>query len=175
VGVPPPKSVDRTPRSPRLSAGLELEQLRGADALDAIRDEVALEDVALSDSEVEGLVARGVDLKRFVIARVGLSGATLDGLGLRDGTLSHCDLANVSSNRCSFERLEIENVRLTGTMLTEPRVVDVIFRDCAMNLAGLRFGQLSRVRFEACRLVESDFHAAGGECLHVHRLRSFGL
>ena len=29
-----------------------------------------------------------------------------------------------------------------------------------MNLTGFRFGRLSRVRFETCRLVESDFQAA---------------
>ena len=154
------KLVGRTPRSPRLSAGVELEELPGAQVLDAIIDESALEDVALKDSDVKGLVARGVDLNRFVIAGVDLTGATLDGLGLRDGELSGSDLANVSSKRCSLERVQIENSRLTWAIFAEPRIVDVCFLDCAMNLTGFRFGRLSRVRFETCRLVESDFQAA---------------
>jgi uncharacterized protein YjbI with pentapeptide repeats len=160
AGVSLPKRVERTPRSPRLGAAVELEELQGADVLNVIIDESALEDVALRDSDVKGFVARDVDLKRFVIAGVDLSGATLDGLGLRDGTLSGCDLANVSSRRCSLERVEIGNVRLIGAMFAEPRIVDVSFRDCVMNLASFRSGRLSRVRFEACRLVESDFQAA---------------
>ncbi len=158
--VSSPKPVDRTPRSPRLSAGVELEELHGTEVMNVIIDESALQDVALKDSDVNGLVARGVELKRFVIAAVDLSGATLDGLGLRDGTLNGCDLANVSSKRCSLERVQIENARLTGASFAAPRIVDVSFIGCAMNLTGFRFGRLSRVRFEACRLVESDFQAA---------------
>jgi uncharacterized protein YjbI with pentapeptide repeats len=158
--VPPQKLLDRTPRSPRLSAAVELEELHGPQVRDAIVDESTLEDVALKESDAKGLIARGVDLKRFVIAGSDLSGATLDDLGLRDGRLSGCDLANVSSKRCSLERVQIENARLTGAIFTEPRIIDVCFLDCAMNLTAFRFGRLSRVRFEACRLVESDFQAA---------------
>jgi hypothetical protein len=38
----------------------------------------------------EGFVIASVDLKRFVIAGVDLSGATLDGLRVRDGRRSGC-------------------------------------------------------------------------------------
>jgi hypothetical protein len=45
--VPSHKPVDRTPRSPRLSAAAALEELHGAQVLDAMVDDSALQDVAL--------------------------------------------------------------------------------------------------------------------------------
>jgi uncharacterized protein YjbI with pentapeptide repeats len=104
-----------------------------------------------------------VELKRFVLSEVDLSGAKLDGFDLQNGCIKGCDLSNVRSRGCAFHRVVIEASRLTGMMLVEPALMDVVLRDCPIDLASFRFGRLKRVRFEGCRLIEADFQGVVAE------------
>lgn len=149
--MPPPRNRD--PRPPRLA----LDPAPPKVATDVFVDEALHVGLLLESAQVAGLEAENVELKQFVLAAVGLSEAKLDGLDLEDGSIKGCDLANLRSRRCTFERVVIEGSRLTGAMLIEPRLVDVVFRDAPIDLATFRFGRLHRVRFEGCRLIEADF------------------
>ena len=41
--------------------------------------------------------------------------------------------------------------------------MDVVFRDCPIDLASFRFGRLKRVRFDGCPLLEADFQGVTAE------------
>lgn len=148
-----PRPRNRDPRPPRLDIDLERPQVaRDVFVDDALHAGLRLEGVQITDLEAEK-----VELKQFMLTKVDLSGGKLDGLDLEDGSITRCDLANLRSERCSFERVVIDGSRLTGAVLIEPRLVDVVFRDAPIDLASFRFGRMQRVRFESCRLVEADF------------------
>jgi uncharacterized protein YjbI with pentapeptide repeats len=147
------EAPSRHARAPQLT--IDLEQPAVAAELfvdDAVHEGVRLEGVRFDDVRAEE-----VELKRFVLAEVDLSGAKLDRLDLEDGSLKGCNLANLRSQSCTFDRVQIDSSRLTGAMLVEPRLRDVVLRDSPVDLSSFRFGRLSRVRFERCRLVEADF------------------
>lgn len=147
------KPPDRRPRPPRLAVDPEPPEVAGEVFVDeAIHRGLRLEGVRCSDVEAEK-----VELKNFVLTEVDLSEAKLDRLDLEDGSINICNLANLRSQSCTLDRIEIEGSRLTGATLVEPRLVDVVFRDSLLDLSSFRFGHLKRVRFEGCRLSEADF------------------
>jgi uncharacterized protein YjbI with pentapeptide repeats len=119
---------------------------------DALHHGVRLEGVRFAE-----IGAENVELKRFVLTEVDLSGAELDRFNLEDGSIHGCDPANVRSERCSLDRVVIQGSRLTGAMLVAPRLRDMVFRDCTLELSSFRFDRLRRVRFDGCRLIEADF------------------
>ncbi len=119
---------------------------------EALHESLRLEGIRFADLEADNVM-----LKRFVLTDLDLSAAKLDRLGLEDGSVKACDLANMRGTGCSFERVVIEASRLTGVVLVEPRLMDVVIRDAPIGSSCFRFGRLHRVRFERCRLVEADF------------------
>jgi uncharacterized protein YjbI with pentapeptide repeats len=149
-----PQVPNREPRPPQLALDLEPPKFTADVFVDEARHEsVRLEGIRFADVEAEK-----VELKRFVLTdEVDLSEAKLDGLELEDGSIKGCNLANLRSRSCAFDRLVIEASRLTGAMFIEPRLRDVVFRDCPIDLSSFRFGRFERVRFEGCRLIETDF------------------
>ena len=147
------RPLNRDPHPPRLACALERPEVAAEVFVDGARSEgLLLEGVQFADIDVET-----VELGRFVISEVDLSGAKLDGLDLEDGSIKACDLASLRSDGCSFERVVIEASRLTGATLVKPRLIDVVFRDCPIDISSFRFGRFNRVRFERCRLIEADF------------------
>jgi uncharacterized protein YjbI with pentapeptide repeats len=155
MDAPGPRSTTpiRRPRAPQLTRELQTPPV----TRDVFVDEARHDGLLLQDTRHTDVEADSVELKEFVLTEVDLSGAKLDGLDLEDGSLKACNLANLRSRGCTLDRVEIETSRLTGAMLVEPRLMDVLFRDCPIDLSSFRFGRLSRVRFERCRLSEADF------------------
>jgi uncharacterized protein YjbI with pentapeptide repeats len=148
-----PQLPKRDPRAPRLALNFERPEVAGDLFVDeALHEGVRLDGIHLADVEAEKVV-----LKRFVLTEVDLNGAKLDALDLEDGTIRACNLANLRSASCTFDRVVLEACRLTGSMLVEPRLMDVVFRDSPAELSSFRFGRFNRVRFEGCRLIEADF------------------
>jgi uncharacterized protein YjbI with pentapeptide repeats len=145
--------LNRDPRPPRLAINLEPPEV----ARDVFVNEAVHEGVRLEDIAFGVIAAEKVELKRFVLTSVDLSGSKLDRLNFEDGSIRRCNLANLSSQRCTFERVVIEGSRLTGAMLVEPRLRDVVVRDSPLDVSSFRFGRFYRVRFERCRLIEADF------------------
>jgi uncharacterized protein YjbI with pentapeptide repeats len=152
-----PDASERDPRAPQLALDLETPGVMSAS--EVFVDDAFHEGLRLKNAQCSEAVATGVELRSFVLSEVDLSGAKLDRLDLQDGSIKHSNLANLRSQSCSLHRVEIEACRLTGTMLVEPRLLDVVFRNSPIDLSSFRFGHLSRVRFEGCRLVEADFQA----------------
>lgn len=148
-----PHPPNRQPRAPRVAVELE----RPALVRDVFVDEAAHEGLLLDGIEFADIEAEKVEFKQFVLTEVGLSGAKLDRLDLEDGSIIGCDLANLRAQSASLERVVIEASRLTGAVLVEPRLIDVVFREAPLELASFRYGRLDRVRFDACRLAEADF------------------
>ncbi|HTX09744.1 MAG TPA: pentapeptide repeat-containing protein [Solirubrobacteraceae bacterium] len=148
-----PRVSDREPRAPRIALDLERPQV----AADVFIDQAVHEGLRLEGFRFAGVEAEQVGLKRFVLTEVDLSEAKLDRLDLEDGAINGCNMASLTSYSCTLERVVIEASRLTGAVLIQPRLVDVVFRDAPIDLSCFRFGRLNRVRFERCRLVEADF------------------
>ena len=148
-----PKPPNRDPRVPELARYLESPEVIGK----VFADEALHEGLRLEGIRFGEIDADKVQLKKFVLTEVDLRSAKLDGLDLEDGWLKGCNFANLRSQRCTFDRVVIEASRLTGATLVEPRLMDVLFRDSPIDLSSFRFGRLTRVRFEGCRLIEADF------------------
>jgi uncharacterized protein YjbI with pentapeptide repeats len=146
--------VDRKPRPPRPSRVLGPADSGPGQVFE---DEAVHVGLLLSEAECAGAVAAQVELKGFRLEDVDLGRAALDQLQMEDGSVLRCDLANLKSERLVVRRVEFSACRLTGATLAEPRLEDVVFSDCRMDLASFRFGRLRRVRFEGCRLTEADF------------------
>jgi uncharacterized protein YjbI with pentapeptide repeats len=157
--VPSSKTPRREPRPPRLRFDLAAPVVTSEVFLDEARHEGLL----LRGVPAVGVRADAVELKQFVLDDVNLSEAKLDRFDLEDGSIKSCNLANLRSRGCLVARVEVETSRLTGAVLIEPRLVDVVFRDCPVDLASFRFGRLNRVRFERCRLNEADFQGVTAE------------
>lgn len=79
---------------------------------------------------------------------------------LVDAAASELDWANRQARGVSFLRVTLDSCRLTGSELGEAVLTDVTFRECRIELAGLRMAKLSRVVFRGCRMAECDFYAA---------------
>jgi uncharacterized protein YjbI with pentapeptide repeats len=79
---------------------------------------------------------------------------------LVDAIVEHADWSNARASRLTLKRVELRLCRLTGIELGESALTDVVFADCRLDLAGLRFAKLERVVFRDCRLAEADLHAA---------------
>ena len=75
----------------------------------------------------------GVENARLVDADA--SGARLRGLRLRDVVVERGNLANLDAGEAAFNRVAIAGARLTGAQLARGKLVDVVFRDCLLNLA----------------------------------------
>ena len=79
---------------------------------------------------------------------------------LTDVVVANVDWANQRAPRLALHRVELRQCRLTGVELGEASLTDVVFDDCRLDLAGLRFAKLERVVFRDCALTESDFYEA---------------
>jgi uncharacterized protein YjbI with pentapeptide repeats len=141
-----------------------------ADGAEAIfTDEASNAGIHLVGGDYARVAAAQVEFARFTLEDVDLSGSRLDQLQLHDGEIIRSDLANLKSDHLFARRVEFRGCRLTGAALSEPRLSDILFNDCRMDLASFRFGKLTRVRFEGCRLSEVDFQGvAASACTFIN-------
>lgn len=88
-------------------------------------------------------------------------GATkVRGLRFRDVVIRRGNLANLDAPEAAVTRVTIDGARMTGVQLARGKLVDVVFRDCLLDLATFAGTTLERVRFDACRLTQADFREA---------------
>ena len=153
------RAPNRDPRAPQLAVNLKRPEV----ARDVFVDEAHLQGMRLEGMQFADIEAEKVELRRFLMTEVDLSGVKLDGLDLVDGSINGCNLANLRSQSCTLERVVIEGSRLTGAVLVEPRLTDVFFHDAPLELSSFRFGRFNRVRFERCRLIEADFQGVSAK------------
>jgi len=79
---------------------------------------------------------------------------------LVDAVVVDVDWANRPARGLALRRVELRRCRLTGVELAEATLSDVTFRDCRLDLAGLRIATLERVVFRECRMAECDLYEA---------------
>jgi uncharacterized protein YjbI with pentapeptide repeats len=79
---------------------------------------------------------------------------------LVDALVANADWTNQRSPRLALKRVEVRQTRLTGAELSEATLADVVFDDCRLDLATLRFAKLERVVFRDCLMTECDFYEA---------------
>jgi uncharacterized protein YjbI with pentapeptide repeats len=88
------------------------------------------------------------------------SGARVRGLRIRDVVVERGNLANLDAPEAAVTRAAVTGARMTGAQLTRAKLVDVVFRDCLLDLATFAGTTLERVRFDGCRLSQADFREA---------------
>ena len=66
-----------------------------------------------------------------------------------------------------MRRVELREMRLTGVMLANAQLEDVVFTRCRVDLANLRFARLVRVRFDSCAMPEIDLQDAALESVEL--------
>jgi uncharacterized protein YjbI with pentapeptide repeats len=150
------------PAPAQLPSLLERVEVGGLDHDDAF-DERELVGAALADQH-----ARGVTFASVKLTDVDLSSSRMEHLGITDGVLDGCNLANLQARGARIKRVRIERSRLTGIHLAEAVLTDVTFRDCRIDLASFGFSHLQRVAFEDCILSQTDFLDARLDSIRFH-------
>ncbi len=107
------------------------------------------------DQQVDALVLQQVQFQA-----ANLDGSSLYAPKLSDVRLSECSLANTSCERLIAHRTEFIGCRLVGLAIADGYLQDVLFRECDLQLASLRFCTFKTVRFERCNLRGVNFQGA---------------
>jgi uncharacterized protein YjbI with pentapeptide repeats len=106
------------------------------------------------------LTAFAGEVENARLIDVDASGERVRGLRFRDVVVERGNLANLGAPEAAVTRAAITGARMTGAQLTRGKLVDVVFRDCLLDLATFAGTTLERVRFEGCRLAQADFREA---------------
>ena len=160
--VKPPSqetSAKKLPLKPRLSRVL------AAPTTDLFPEEDPFEDVhcvsrVFEDTSVAGREGDMVVFDRSILRRIDLSGTRLGRVTLRDAALSKCDMANAVWRAGYWNRVELQNCRMTGLDLAGSSLSHITFTDCKADLACFSQVTCKAVNFENCGLHEVDFQGA---------------
>ncbi len=125
-----------------------------------VADDAELDAVVLHDVDLRDVGASDVALRDCALERVDVCGARLVRLTTDSVRLDDCDLANGSWPGASLQWTEIRGARGTGLELAEASLRHVVFRNCRLDLASLRFANGEDVRFEDCTLCDADLTGA---------------
>src|SRR5487761_1571203 len=141
-----------------------------------------LDGVAMEPATVEGLngdecferkiidgaplsaaAARGVVFDTCVIRRAALDGSKLARLRIVDARVEKPNLANSDWTKARLSRVEITGSRLTGLILSEAELRDVVVAGCKSDFLRCGLAKLTSVKFEDCILCDADFQDANLE------------
>ena len=111
------------------------------------------------DDEEEA-VESGAVVENARLVDPDLGGQRVRGLRFRDVVVERGNLANLGAPEPAISRVAITGARMTGAQLTRGKLVDVVFRDCLLDLATFAGSTLERVLFEGCRHAQADFREA---------------
>ncbi len=147
------RKADRTVDSPDLppTTALEARNVNRFTA-DSSYELATIEGATLNDASASGL--------RFdscVLVRIELERASLPNLTLIDVRIEKSSAANGVWKKPLLRRVEMIGSRLTGLMVTEGELSDVLFRECKADFLHLASSRIRDVRFENCVLVEAVF------------------
>jgi uncharacterized protein YjbI with pentapeptide repeats len=116
-----------------------------------------IEEARLSGGDLSGTDASAGRIVRCRLDGVGMAGARLRSLQLRDVAAVELDLSNVDLTGARITRTRFEGCRMTGLLGAELEADDVLFRDCKLDLASFRASRLRNVTFADCVLDEAEF------------------
>ena len=89
-----------------------------------------------------------------------LSGQRIRGWQLRDVAIERGNLANLVAPEPTLRRVTVTGARMTGVQWTRGSIVDVVFRDCRIDLATFAGSTFERVSFEGCMLQQVELREA---------------
>lgn len=113
--------------------------------------------LAVSDVDVSGSEAAGVELDQCRYTTVNLGGVQMRRATIRDVEFERCDLANLLARDSSLVRVAVHASRMTGAALLASTVRDVAFRDCRMDMTSFSGSRFASVAFTNCRLDQANF------------------
>ncbi len=146
----------KEPMAPKLKGLLSGARLPEHDLVDdGTYRSLEYEDVDLSFRDADTAEFEGC---RFLDTR--LSGTVLRRGGFSDVELARCDLSNMSARSSSMLRTRVSASRLTGLAWSECGFRDVLFDNCRIDLAGLRFSTFKNTVFRDCNMLEANFQNA---------------
>lgn len=119
----------------------------------------------IEDSEIIGQSLDQCTLKNLAIAnskttKTSFAESDIDGFGLKNAVFTDCVMTMANFPDASWHVVEIRNSRCSGIQLDKANLKDVLFKDCKLDLANLRFAKLTNVIFENCVITELDLYNA---------------
>jgi uncharacterized protein YjbI with pentapeptide repeats len=113
--------------------------------------------LAVTDVDLSGRTASGVDFDQCRYAAVSFANVVLRRASIKDVEFDRCDLANLLARDSSLIRVALHASRMTGAAMLASTVRDVAFRDCRMDLAAFSGSRFVNVAFSNCRLDQANF------------------
>lgn len=139
---------------PRLPVALN----EGQQAPPAHRDELA--QIQVRDADWSNVTSLRLQLDVVVLERVQLTLASLREGSWMDVRVSGAEASGLDVAGLTGRRIEILSSRLSGVIMSESNLRDVVFRGCKFDLANFRFAKLTSVLFDDCDLTEADLSGA---------------
>jgi uncharacterized protein YjbI with pentapeptide repeats len=112
--------------------------------------------LSLSAVDLSNQIAEHVSFEEALFSQVNMMNTQLEEMRLEDARLSECNLMAANWFKAGWYRTELIGCRMTGFLAAEAHFQDVLFKDCQINLAQLRFATFKSVRFEHCDLSEIE-------------------
>ena len=138
---------------PRLEAQQSLANLEGVEFF----DEAEYSRIKIASAVFAGVSAQFVILDKCQIERARFNGASLKKLRLADCKLSACDLSNLDLSKCTANRNEFIDSKLTGLIAREAYFANVRFDKCIIDNAQFLDSEFKKVIFSECKLSGTDF------------------
>ena len=146
---------------PDLSADL----IATTDLQTAIMKDEALSGLSIHDCSAEHSKVKSLVLNDSKLLKCDLSGAKIDSLQLQDCLFERCTMVASKFANSSWHAIEVIDGRCSGIQLQTSRLKNVLFKNCKLDFANLRFARLENVIFESCVITELDLYNA--ELKHV--------
>jgi uncharacterized protein YjbI with pentapeptide repeats len=140
--------------APRLGDELERDDAVG------LADHERLEDREVHDLELGDDALEGPELRRCRLVQPAWTGGHLVRAELSDVVLEDGELAGLTLDECTLQRVTFVRCRLSGLVAPALKATDVTFVGCRMDDAWLRAATLERVAVDECALPRADLYAA---------------
>src|SRR5260370_10054285 len=163
-------NMEQVPARPYRTAGGRRSKVREPaapdlpdDLITALPTDVGLDDdalhvgLAVSDLDLSGREALGVELDQCRYDTVSFGQVALRRGTIRDVEFHRCDLANMRARDCSALRVAVNASRMTGAAWLNCTVRDVVFPGCRVDLASFAASKFAETVFANCRLAQANF------------------
>lgn len=125
-----------------------------------LRKDETLSGLSIHDASAAGLRLKSAVINDAKLVKCDLSQATIEKLQLQDCIIDNCDLTASVLADSSWHAVEVIKARCSGIQLHTSLLKNVLFRDCKLDMANLRFAQLENVVFENCIITELDLYTS---------------
>lgn len=114
----------------------------------------------IQHTDVSGLSAKNVVIQESKLTRSTLTQLAIEKFQAGDCLFEHCDLTASSLADSSWHAVEMRDTRCSGIQLQTSLIKNVLFKNCKLDMANLRFSTLENVIFEECVVAEMDLYNA---------------